>query len=86
MVQLSKVLGWNVLNVYSFSQKVIARASNRIYVGKLLCEISNIFEEMLLTSSVQGRDEQWLSLVITNAVDIMKVAEFINRFPKILRP
>lgn len=60
---------WKPVKVLPFSQKVVAQASNRIFVGLPLC-----------------RNEQWLNLMVSSAIDVMKTASFINMFPVILRP
>ena len=68
---------------------MVTRASNRIFVGVPLCGLSvhwvrlpHFLHDHLYT----GRNEDWLSLNIDAAVETMKVAAFINLFPRFLRP
>lgn len=64
-----KASEWKTLRVYSFSHKVVSRASNRVLVGLPLC-----------------RNEDWMALIVKVATDTMQLANFVNRFPSILRP
>lgn len=74
------------VTVFFFIQHIIARASNRVFVGLPYCEYTPNKFAVMRQVTFPGRDERWLTLARNTALDTVKVAAFINRFPEKLRP
>jgi len=68
---------------------MVFRASNRVFLGEPLCEsktYGDVDRFLILGGINLGRNDDWMTLMISIAMDTMRVSKVINRFPAILRP
>lgn len=67
-------------------QKIVARASNRIFVGAPLCEQFHSYSsDIQLRLCGTGRDEDYVRLNIDFTLDVFKAATVINLFPDFMK-
>ena len=65
---------------------VVARVSNRVFVGQPLCEcIICCVVCVLIASAGTGRKQEYLDIAIAFTTDIMKDKGIINLFPDFMK-
>ena len=72
-------------------QEIVARASNRAFVGLPLCESKALpFQKFPLPRLTErrrvGRNEKYLALAIDFATDFVKQVLVLRLFPRVLKP
>ncbi len=73
------------MNVTTALQKIVARASNRVFVGLPLCvSLHPTLESkctVWLRCGLAGRNEQFLEMAVRFTIDIMKDQVVMNFIP-----
>ena len=77
---------WMSVPALGGMQKVVCRATNRVFVGLQLCEHSPGLPSLVLISTVLGRDSDWMDLNIQYSVDVIKGAAISRLLPDFLKP
>lgn len=77
---------WLSVNVSEKTRDIVARASNRVFVGLPLCMSFFSSQGLVLTSTRSGRNKGYLDLAVDFAISVMKDRAVINIFPKVLKP
>ncbi|TFY79744.1 hypothetical protein EWM64_g4273 [Hericium alpestre] len=76
---------WVKVPAYATVMKIVARTSNRIFVGLPLC--TRLYMNALNSAKLHlGRDPEWLKLNMDYTVDVIKGAQILSRFPEFMKP
>lgn len=67
---------------------IVARTSNRLFVGLPLCEFLVCGRRTMSKprTVISGRNPEYRKLNETFAIEVIRSAQTINKFPKILKP
>ena len=82
-----RALEWVAVDTVNVMQKIVARASNRVFVGLPLCPCVRVPHPSLADelAARTGRDEDYVDLAINFTLDVMKDKYLINMFPPFLK-
>ena len=65
---------------------VVARVSNRVFVGQPLCEcIIRCVVCVLIASAGTGRKQEYLDIAIAYTIDVIKDKTMVNLFPDFMK-
>ena len=77
---------WVTVNAMQTSQMVVARASNRVFVGLPLCTFADSYQFVCHIGNVgEGRKGEWLDLAIRVTLEVIWNKNIINLFPSCLK-
>ena len=79
-------LEWVAVPMYKTSMPIVARTTNRTFVGLPLCEPRRIALGSMLTKILPGRDPDYIELNIQFTIDVTITAGLINIFPDFMKP
>ncbi len=83
-------LDWVEVSVWRSMLNVVARLSNRVFVGAPLCEYHDVRGNgsrwRARTFHALGRDKEYLELAIDFASDLNSDGTLINFLPKFIKP
>ena len=80
---------WVSKHVTSLLLKIVARTSNRVFVGPAKCMFTPLVPSQLLVLCIDGslgRDDDYLKLVTDFAVNVIKKKDALDKIPEILKP
>nr|VWO96215.1 Repressed by TUP1 protein 4 [Ganoderma boninense] len=89
--QLFRVAEWTSVDVMPVMQDIIARVSNRAFVGLPLCEKSAFVKTLgrVINANplhLAGRNKEYLKLAVDFALDVMKSVVLLRLLPGFLKP
>lgn len=79
---------WTTVSAMPTMQKIVARASNRVFVGTPLCAYPLLLRDPGVRRLMRGagRKQDYLDLAIRFTMDVVKDRTILIFFPHILRP
>ena len=79
---------WFSVNALGVMTKIIARSSNRIFVGPTLCKsnISVCSDWKTDPACILGRNPAWIELAIGHTMAVVETARYLRLSPSFLRP
>ena len=79
---------WTTVAAMPTMQKIVARASNRVFVGTPLCAYPLLLRDPDVRRLMRGagRKQDYLDLAIRFTMDVVKDRTILIFFPHILRP
>ena len=86
--RLTMLTEWLPVNVMTAMQEIVARASNRVFVGLPVCSyICNKIAFVIRADPLRllGRNEHFLKLGIKFAIDVIKDKDYLRHYPKFLK-
>lgn len=72
---------WTTFVVYEKALKIVARVSQRVFVGFPLCT-----DLLLLLELTQGRNPGYIQYAADHAVTVNRISQRLSFFPQVLRP
>jgi hypothetical protein len=77
---------WKLVGVVPTTMQVVARTSNRLFVGLPLCAWMTVLSSTPHWKSCSGRVQEYLDLNVTYTISIFARGQLIALFPEFLKP